>query len=132
MASNAFVRSVGPVGEVPGVELLGVELPDAAVVFSLPHALTASTSKARSAVHRLICCPLLHMVLPRVPASAVASSRPLLVSMQPARFCAASSRPLPSGVGLTVVPGMVNMWPLPETRPCAGTHLIASTNGLFE
>jgi len=41
-------------GVVPGVELLGVELLDAALVLSLPHALTASTSKARRAVHRLI------------------------------------------------------------------------------
>jgi hypothetical protein len=64
MASNAFVKSVGPVGDEPGVELPGVEpgveLPvveplDAAVVFSLPHAPTASTTKARSAVHRLMC-----------------------------------------------------------------------------
>jgi hypothetical protein len=54
MASNAFVRSLGPIGEVPGIELLGVELLGPAVMFSLPQALTASTSKARRAVDRLL------------------------------------------------------------------------------
>jgi hypothetical protein len=63
MASNAFVRSLGPVGEEPGIELLGVELLDPAGMFALPQALPASTSKARRAVHRLIACPFMWLLV---------------------------------------------------------------------
>src|SRR3954471_18819275 len=95
MASNAFVRAAGPVGEVPGAELVDVDLLlGAALVFALPHALTASTSKARRAVPRLICTSF-HIFARRL--SAVAARASHRAAGRPAGACGdldpAASRP---------------------------------------
>src|SRR5262245_16501123 len=50
MASNASLSSEGSAGSVSSVEP-----PGPVAVISVPHALTASTSEAKRAVHRLIC-----------------------------------------------------------------------------